>query len=88
MCVRDAVRKMIMANGRTMYSLSKEMGYKNDSTVRNIIGKKNITLKTIERFCDILGYDIYIVSKNDHSFDKAFKLEYKEDYEEDEGYWD
>lgn len=87
MFVKEAIKRMLIEKGKTMYSLSKEMGYKNDSTVRNIIEKRNINLKTLERFCDNLGYDIFLVRKNENTLDNAMQLEYEEDLT-DEGYWD
>lgn len=86
MFVKEAIKRMIIENGKTMYSLSKEMGYKNDSTVRNIIEKRNINLKTLKRFCDNLGYSIFLVRKDENNLDNAMQLEYEEDLK-DEGNW-
>lgn len=56
------IKKMLIDKGLTQVELA-ELADKNVLTLRNQLSRDNLTYKSVEHLCDVLGYDIVFRDK-------------------------
>lgn len=65
MNVKETISKLIKDNNTTYEKLAKQLGYKNSSSVCNIRIRNNVSISTLLKITEQLGYKIVLVPTKD-----------------------
>jgi len=64
MNIKEAVKAMLKYRHKTQMELASDLGLGSQSTIGNALGRGNMTVETLVKYCDACGFEVVIQPTN------------------------